>query len=128
MGESNTGSCRIQTPFSTTASVAQPTEQWVQTVRRTSILPVPSTEPPEAASAFFTNDNWVAAKPTPTPKPERRKNVRRSSVGSAAERPRCKLLTSVLWVREAALPAVFFVSNMMVSPACFRSGWFCSTA
>jgi hypothetical protein len=34
MGESNTGSCRTQTPFSTTASTAQPTEQWPHTVRR----------------------------------------------------------------------------------------------
>src|SRR6185295_144028 len=40
MGESNTGSCRIQTPSCTTASMAQPTEQCVQTVRLTSILPL----------------------------------------------------------------------------------------
>ena len=32
IGESNTGSWRTQTPFSTTASIAQPTEQWVHTV------------------------------------------------------------------------------------------------
>ncbi len=37
-GESNTGSCRIQTPFSTTASTEQPTEQCVHTVRLTSTL------------------------------------------------------------------------------------------
>jgi hypothetical protein len=36
IGESNTGSWRTQTPFSTTASIAQPTEQCVQTVRFTS--------------------------------------------------------------------------------------------
>src|SRR6185436_2198675 len=36
IGESNTGSWRTQTPFSTTASIAQPTEQCVQTVRLTS--------------------------------------------------------------------------------------------
>src|SRR5262249_24137151 len=35
-GESNTGSCRVQTPFSTTASTEQPTEQCEQTVRLTS--------------------------------------------------------------------------------------------
>jgi hypothetical protein len=35
IGESNTGSWRTQTPFSTTASTAQPTEQWPQTVRLT---------------------------------------------------------------------------------------------
>ena len=38
-GESNTGSWRTHTPFCTTASTAQPTEQWVQTVRFTSSLP-----------------------------------------------------------------------------------------
>ena len=37
-GESNTGSCRVHTPFSTVASTAQPTEQCVQTVRLTSVL------------------------------------------------------------------------------------------
>ena len=36
-GESNTGSCRVHTPFSTVASTAQPTEQCVQTVRLTSV-------------------------------------------------------------------------------------------
>ena len=35
-GESNTGSCRVHTPFSTMASTAQPTEQCVHTVRLTS--------------------------------------------------------------------------------------------
>src|SRR5216684_2287437 len=38
-GESNTGSWRTHTPFCTTASMAQPTEQCVHTVRFTSILP-----------------------------------------------------------------------------------------
>src|SRR3954466_4213954 len=38
IGESNTGSWRTQTPFSTTASTAQPTAQWPHTVRLTSIL------------------------------------------------------------------------------------------
>ena len=42
IGESNTGSWRTQTPFCTTASMAQPTEQCVQTVRFTSILPAAS--------------------------------------------------------------------------------------
>jgi hypothetical protein len=37
-GESNTGSCRIQTPFSTVASIEQPTEQCVHTVRLVSIV------------------------------------------------------------------------------------------
>src|SRR5512140_1597785 len=38
IGESNTGFCRVHTPFSTVASTAQPTEQCVQTVRLTSAL------------------------------------------------------------------------------------------
>src|SRR5258708_6086354 len=41
-GESNTGSCRTHTPFCTTASMAQPTEQCVHTERLTSILPARS--------------------------------------------------------------------------------------
>src|SRR5687767_6733782 len=39
IGESNTGSWRTHTPFSTTASIAQPTEQCVQIVRLISTLP-----------------------------------------------------------------------------------------
>jgi hypothetical protein len=42
IGESNTGSCRIHTPFCTTASREQPTEQWVQIVRLTSSAPAPA--------------------------------------------------------------------------------------
>src|SRR6478735_8874781 len=38
-GESNTGSWRTQTPSVTTASIEQPTEQCVHTVRLTSVLP-----------------------------------------------------------------------------------------
>src|SRR6267142_1111973 len=39
-GESNTGSWRTQVPFCTTASIEQPTEQCVHTLRFTSILPL----------------------------------------------------------------------------------------
>src|SRR5262249_50881973 len=42
IGESNTGSWRIQTPSCTTASIEQPTEQCVHTVRWTSTLPASS--------------------------------------------------------------------------------------
>ena len=48
-GESNTGSCRVHTPFSTVASTAQPTEQCVQTVRLTSVA---AAAPSLAASAL----------------------------------------------------------------------------
>src|SRR5919109_785200 len=77
-GESNTGSCRIQTPFCTTASMAQPTEQCVHTVRLTSILPVSPLFAP--ASPIMLNGNWAATAPAPTVIPERLRNVRRSSV------------------------------------------------
>ncbi len=62
-GESNTGSCRVHTPFSTVASTAQPTEQCVQTVRLTSVAPVA----PAAASALpmVPYGSWLANAPAP---------------------------------------------------------------
>src|SRR6185369_11814353 len=81
-GESNTGSCLVQTPFSTVASTAQPTEQWVQTVRFTSVATAASL----AASALpmAPYGSWLANAPAPAARPERFKNVRRSIVGSGA--------------------------------------------
>src|SRR5210317_1722509 len=38
-GESKSGSCPVQTPFSTSATTPQPTEQCVHTERRISALP-----------------------------------------------------------------------------------------
>ena len=79
MGESKTGSWRTHTPFSTTASTEHPTEQWVQTVRRTAVSP---TFISFAASALPTSENgsWLAKAPAPTVRPERFRNVRRSMV------------------------------------------------
>src|SRR3954468_1331610 len=115
IGESNTGSWRTHTPFSTTASIAQPTEQWLHTVRRTSILPWPTAASrPSAARAFFTSASCVAAMPTPTPRPERRRKARRSIVGIACASPRCKPCTR--GERDCACPDDFLVSNMSVSP------------
>jgi hypothetical protein len=78
IGESNTGSWRIHTPFCTTASIAHPTEQCVHTVRLTSILP---------ASSFFASASPIMLKgscdttaPAPTVRPERLRNARRSIV------------------------------------------------
>jgi hypothetical protein len=115
IGESNTGSWRTHTPFSTTASMAQPTEQWVQTVRLTSMRPSPMAGPLlSAALAFFTSASEDAAMPTPTPRPERRRKARRSMVGMAADKPRCRLWTK--GERGSALAAPdFFVSNMELS-------------
>src|SRR5690349_10198705 len=100
IGESNTGSCRTQTPFSTTASTAQPTEQWPHTVRLTSTLRLPSAAAAaglSAAWAFCTRLSWEAAMPAPTPRPERRREARRSSVPMArrlkASMPRVRLET-----------------------------------
>ena len=64
IGESNTGSWRTHTPFSTTASIAQPTEQWLHTVRLTSILPWPMPAGrPSAARAFRTSDSCDTQQP-----------------------------------------------------------------
>ena len=89
----------------------------MQTVRLTSILPFADGGAlPSAALAFFTSVSCEAARPTPTPRPERRRKARRSMVGSA--------------LRQAALQAVderrarvaapgrhptFLVSNMELS-------------
>jgi hypothetical protein len=91
--------------------MAQPTEQWVQMVRLTSTLPAPVMDLAVAACAFCTKLNWDAAKPTPTPKPERRKKLRRSRVGKACDKPRRKL-----WMKgddvASDVPEDFLVSNM----------------
>src|SRR6187549_526492 len=89
IGESKTGSWRTQTPFSTTASTAQPTEQCEHTVRRTT-----SDLSGSAALAFLTSVSCAPARPTPTPSPERRRNARRSIVGTARPTPRARLATS----------------------------------
>ena len=78
IGESNTGSWRIHTPFCTTASIAQPTEQCVQTVRLTSSLPSASVL--ASASPTMLNGSCEATAPAPTVRPERLRNVRRSIV------------------------------------------------
>src|SRR5882724_958773 len=112
-GESNTGSCRTHTPFWTTASIAQPTEQCVQTVRLTSTLPPLSS----AASALpiMLNGNWVAKAPAPTATPERFKNARRSIVlASMPERLRERRLCATAGCARA--PADFLVSNMVGPP------------
>jgi hypothetical protein len=77
-GESNTGSWPTHTPFCTTASMAQPTEQCVHTERLTSILPADGS----AASALpiMLNGNWLANAPAPAATPERFRKVRRSIV------------------------------------------------
>src|SRR5688572_18593039 len=78
IGESNTGSWRIHTPFCTCASTAQPTEQCVQTVRFTSIFAVSAAA--ALASSTMLNGSWLASAPALIVMPERFRNVRRSIV------------------------------------------------
>src|ERR1051325_5907777 len=77
IGESNTGSWRTQTPFTTTASMAQPTEQCVHTLRFTSTLPSSALA---CASPIMLNGSWDATAPAPSVIPERLRNARRSTV------------------------------------------------
>ncbi len=108
-GESNTGSCRVHTPFSTVASTAQPTEQCVQTVRLTSTF-VASPSFAAAAGPMAPNGIWLANAPAPATRPERFKNVRRSSVGSGTPARRRRRGPA------AATLALVLVSSMILPP------------
>src|SRR5688572_9483727 len=86
-GESNTGSWRTHTPFCTTASMAQPTEQCVHTVRLVSVFFASALC--ASASPMMLNGTWKATAPAPTVTPERLRKPRRSIVfGSTPERLR----------------------------------------
>src|SRR5258708_37209 len=107
IGESDTGSWRIQTPSCTTASMAQPTEQCVQTVRLISTLPASSLA---SAVPIWLRGSGEAAAAAPAVTPERRRNVRRSIVLASA---RCNPLA-----RRDCTPvpvADFLVSSMATS-------------
>src|SRR6185503_3619896 len=84
-GESNTGSWRTQTPFSTTASIEQPTEQCVQTVRCTSRLTFADSSA-ACALPIVPYGSWLAN--APATRPERFRNARRSIVAMVAPMPR----------------------------------------
>src|SRR3990172_9253283 len=90
-GESNTGSCRTHTPFCTTASMAQPTEQWVQTVRLISTLPPADLSLAASARPIMLNGPARVANEAlaPTATPERLRKERRSMVlASMPAKPR----------------------------------------
>ena len=109
-GESNTGSWRTQTPFWTTASIAQPTEQCVQTVRFSSIFASATFFSCASALPIMLNGSWLAKAPAPTATPERLRNARRSTVrASAPDRLRARRDCG------AAVPEDFLVSNMALS-------------
>src|SRR6185503_1512854 len=106
-GESNTGSWRIHTPFCTTASIEQPTEQWVQMVRLTSSLPSPASGAAAAALSTMLNGSCEATAPAPSAMPERRKKARRSMVlPSMPDTERLSRLGAVVVAVD------FFVSSM----------------
>ena len=111
-GESNTGSWRTQTPFCTTASIAQPTEQCVQTERFTSSLPSATFFSCASAFPIRLNGSWDANAPVPTAIPERLRNARRSTVRARApERLRARRDCG------ATVPDALRVSNMAFSSA-----------
>src|SRR5258708_3358811 len=95
-GESNTGSCRTHTPFCTTASTEQPTEQCVHTVRFTSTVPC---SPFASAVPIIQNGNCAATAPAPTPTPEPFRNVRRSMIfAGTPETPRESRPCGAAWL------------------------------
>src|SRR2546423_7444615 len=106
-GESNTGSWRTQTPFCTTASIEQPTEQCVHTVRFTSSLPSSAFA---SARSMMLNGSCEATAAPPTPMPERLRKARRSivfvCVPETARASRC---------RGASWAVAWRVSSMSVS-------------
>src|SRR5215470_19116069 len=115
-GESNTGSWRTHTPFCTTASTAQPTEQCVQTVRLISILSVAEFFSWASALPIILNGSWLAKAPAPTATPERFRNARRSIVrASVPERLRAR--------RECGTaPAGDFLVRSMAPPRLDQRG------
>ena len=105
IGESNTGSWPTQTPFRTTASMAQPTEQCVQTERLTTVSP--ACFACASALSIMLNGSCDANAPAPTVTPDRLRKVRRSIVRvSAPDRLRAR--------RDCGevVPADFLVRSM----------------
>src|ERR1700704_1503880 len=110
-GESNTGSWRIQTPFWTTASTEQPTEQWVHTVRLTTVSPA---SPFPSALPTRLNGSWPANAPAPATRPERFKSARRSIVGVVAPARRRRRGRAA--PARSETPSCVLVSSMVLPP------------
>src|SRR5438105_69982 len=106
-GESNTGSCRTHTPSVTTASIEQPTEQCVQTVRFTSVLPVFVAA---FASETTLSGNCEANAAAPAVRPAPLRNARRSTVFAASA-----LTARASGLTGSVRPAAFRVSSMVGS-------------
>ena len=118
-GESNTGSWRTHTPFCTCASTAQPTEQCVQTVRFTSILP-PLASAAALASPIMLSGSWLANAAAPAVMPVPFRNARRSTV-FAARAP----MARDSGLARSARPSDLRLSSMV---GLLRLAWSCSTS
>src|SRR3954469_18741002 len=91
IGESKAVSCRIQTPFCTTASTEQPTEQWLQTVCLTSIGAGPGALVICAcASAITCGGRSRTSAATPAAMPPAWRNLRRLTTGAMGGRGRAR--------------------------------------
>src|SRR5436190_3310311 len=109
-GESNTGSCRTHTPFCTTASIEQPTEQCVHTVRFTSSLPSSALA---SARSMMLNGNCEASAAPPTPIPERLRKPRRSMVFPAtADTARVSRARGASWVVALRVSSMALSSDL----------------
>src|SRR6185436_1674894 len=106
-GESNTGSWRTHTPSCTTASTEQPTEQWVQTLRFTSVLPALGAC--AWASPMKLSGSWLANAAVPAAMPEPFRKARRSTVFAASED-----MARASGLRASARPSDFLVSSIAV--------------
>src|SRR6185437_13510893 len=79
IGDSQLGSCPIQTPLETSAVTVQPTEQCVQTLlRMVTVAPCAGGGPASALRTPLSGSAPSAANP-PAAMPERRRKARRSS-------------------------------------------------
>src|SRR4051812_22926760 len=109
IGESQAGSWPTQTPFCTSAITVQPTEQCVQMFFLSSVA-APITCGPACALRTDPSGIRPRAAPAPAARPERRRNVRRSSTPEA--RPAATPCRRVL----PADPSLRFI-NMCVVPS-----------
>ncbi len=77
-GESKSGSWPVHTPFCTSAMTPQPTEQWVQMLRRSSVAtPAFGANLSACALRIMVAGSMPATAAPPMVRPERRRKVRR---------------------------------------------------
>ena len=106
-GESKSGSWPVQTPFCTSATMPQPTEQCVQTLFLIVTSPV-AAEPAAWAFLILPGARTDAAAPAPTARPERLRNARRSMLSP---------MPGLSWVCSAGLLRMSFISSFSLKAA-----------